>query len=124
MGMDVYGKNPKAEEGEYFRANVWCWRPLQSLCVKAGCSEAKKWSSNDGLGLNTQEECDVLANQIEEYLKTNPEVQYSLPLPEGTTGVDEHGFFGKGTLSPYSIEVSHVREFITFLRHCGGFEIN
>ena len=28
MGMDVYGENPKNEKGEYFRNNVWWWRPL------------------------------------------------------------------------------------------------
>jgi hypothetical protein len=28
MGMDVYGKEPKSDKGEYFRNNVWWWRPL------------------------------------------------------------------------------------------------
>jgi hypothetical protein len=28
MGMDVYGKNPINEDGEYFRRNVWGWHPL------------------------------------------------------------------------------------------------
>lgn len=28
MGMDVYGKNPVSETGEYFRRNVWGWHPL------------------------------------------------------------------------------------------------
>ena len=28
MGMDVYGKEPKNETGEYFRSNVWWWRRL------------------------------------------------------------------------------------------------
>ncbi len=28
MGMDVYGKNPTNEVGEYFRRNVWGWHPL------------------------------------------------------------------------------------------------
>ena len=28
MGMDVFGINPKSEQGEYFRNNVWWWRPL------------------------------------------------------------------------------------------------
>ncbi len=28
MGMDVYGKNPTSEVGEYFRRNVWGWHPL------------------------------------------------------------------------------------------------
>ena len=32
MGMDVYGKEPATEEGEYFRNNVWYWRPLWGYC--------------------------------------------------------------------------------------------
>ncbi|QOR55575.1 MAG: hypothetical protein UMS36scaffold28_65 [Phage 59_13] len=28
MGMDVYGVKPKSKQGEYFRNNVWSWRPL------------------------------------------------------------------------------------------------
>ena len=28
MGMDVFGLAPKEEKGEYFRNNVWWWRPL------------------------------------------------------------------------------------------------
>ena len=28
MGMDVYGRAPEKEWGEYFRSNVWWWRPL------------------------------------------------------------------------------------------------
>jgi hypothetical protein len=28
MGMDVFGKEPTTEEGEYFRNTVTFWRPL------------------------------------------------------------------------------------------------
>jgi hypothetical protein len=28
MGMDVYGEKPSNPKGEYFRNNVWYWRPL------------------------------------------------------------------------------------------------
>ena len=34
MGMDVYGKNPINDDGKYFRANIWCWRPIYSLTVE------------------------------------------------------------------------------------------
>jgi hypothetical protein len=55
MGMDVYGRKPTAEVGEYFRRNVWGWRPLADLCIDlapaitAGCQH---WHSNDGDGLD------------------------------------------------------------------------
>lgn len=36
MGMDVYGLEPQTDAGEYFRNNVWYWRPLWSYCLKVG----------------------------------------------------------------------------------------
>ena len=38
MGMDVYGINPKTDSGDYFRANVWWWRPLWE-CVAYYCDD-------------------------------------------------------------------------------------
>ena len=54
MGMDVFGKAPSAEEGEYFRANIWWWRPLAAYCcfVAPGITgNCTYWQSNDGDGL-------------------------------------------------------------------------
>ena len=28
MGFDLSGIKPTSEEGHYFRANVWYWRPI------------------------------------------------------------------------------------------------
>ena len=55
MGMDVYGKQPTADEGKYFRNNAWWWRPLADYCVEvapaitAACTH---WQSNDADGLH------------------------------------------------------------------------
>ena len=38
MGMDVYGERPKSNRGEYFRNNVWWWRPLWNY-VSIECSD-------------------------------------------------------------------------------------
>ena len=38
MGMDVIGRKPKNKTGEYFRANVWSYRPIHFLCMKASLS--------------------------------------------------------------------------------------
>lgn len=56
MGMDVYGKNPLSSEGEYFRNNVWWWRPLWDYCCFVAEDlinqrVAKMGHSNDGAGL-------------------------------------------------------------------------
>lgn len=50
MEMDVYGTS-----GNYFRRNVWGWRPLADFClwlapqITAPC---RHWHSNDGDGLD------------------------------------------------------------------------
>ena len=56
MGMDVYGKAPTSQRGEYFRANVFGWSPLANYCTEeappqltAGCTY---WFSNDCDGLD------------------------------------------------------------------------
>jgi hypothetical protein len=54
MGMDVYGKNPVNEVGEYFRRNVWGWRPLWDYCLERHgkvAGKVKYGHSNDGDGL-------------------------------------------------------------------------
>ena len=58
MGMDVFGKAPSRDEGEYFRANVWWWRPLAAYCcfvapdISQNCTY---WQSNDGDGLDSDD---------------------------------------------------------------------
>ena len=58
MGMDVIGKNPKNETGEYFRNNVWGWGPLATYVCQVApeiTAKCKYWQSNDGDGLNGEE---------------------------------------------------------------------
>src|SRR3954471_17014813 len=55
MGMDVSGKKPTSERGEYFRNNVWWCRPLADYVCEVAPEIAircKYWQSNDGDGLN------------------------------------------------------------------------
>jgi len=54
MGMDVYGRNATSEVGEYFRRNVWGWRPLWDYCLERHgkvAGKVKYGHSNDGDGL-------------------------------------------------------------------------
>lgn len=58
MGMDVYGKAPTSEVGEYFRNNVWWWRPLADYILKVHpdlASSCAEWHSNSADGLNAAE---------------------------------------------------------------------
>ena len=70
MGMDVYGKNPVSETGEYFRNNVWWWRPLWEYCVDVAPELTSDVSGhyNDGDGLDAdgaQELARILLEELE-----------------------------------------------------------
>ena len=57
MGMDVYGKKPKSEAGEYFRRNVWGWHPLWDYVEENHPEIAELVEhahSNDGDGLGAR----------------------------------------------------------------------
>ena len=76
MGVDISGRNPINDDGDYFSSNWWAWRPIHMLSEVA--IEVKKlkmntngWGSNDGKGLRTQGQCDRLADALEEILKNN-----------------------------------------------------
>ena len=58
MGMDICGRNPTGERGQYFCNNVWWWRPLADYCIKVApdiCAACRYWHSNDGDGLDATE---------------------------------------------------------------------
>lgn len=62
MGMDVVGKNATSKTGEYFRNNVWMWRPLWDYCVMLApelCGDVL--GGNDGDGLDTEGAEDLSA---------------------------------------------------------------
>ena len=72
MGMDVYGKKPTAPEGEYFRNNVWSWRPLADYVLSTAprdlTDRCAYWHSNDGAGLDAEDSvrlADILQAEID-----------------------------------------------------------
>lgn len=158
MGVDISGKNSLSETGDYFGSNWWAWRPINQLCQLAAYEsklsiDFSYWGSNDGKGLDTQEECDSLADALEDYLGSEIEVKNDddrifLCLGswcEAGTGkmVDsnvvvslneqyEYGdiLYGpivaeNGTLveSSHGTSLGRLKQWITFLRNCGGFKI-
>lgn len=158
MGVDISGKNSLSETGDYFGSNWWAWRPINQLCQLAAYEsklsiDFSYWGSNDGKGLDTQEECDSLADALEDYLGSEIEVkndddriflclgswceagtgkmvdsnvvvslneQYEYGDILYTSVVSESGQLVEPS---YSISIFRIKEFIKFLRECGGFEI-
>ena len=93
MGMDVYGNNPKSEVGEYFRRNVWGWRPLWGYCEDNHediASKVEYGHSNDGDGLNSIDskklsvrlKKDIDSGKAQEYIDQRNEMLKSLPLED------------------------------------------
>lgn len=125
--MDLHGKS-----GNYFRANVWSWRPIHALVEELNNDlflllDLTNWDSNDGAGLNSQEECDKLADAIEDHVKAGRK-KYVLETGCSLRVDDDGRFLEPGAIggkSPYFTSASHILEFVKFLRECGGsFEIN
>lgn len=93
MGMDVYGKNPKNQQGEYFRANVWYWHPLWD-CLETLhptiCQRCESPHDNSGSGLNSKDSLalskllriDLNTGAIEEYIKQYDARIAELPLED------------------------------------------
>ncbi|RGE19074.1 hypothetical protein [Leucobacter sp. wl10] len=79
MGMDVYGKAPTTDAGEYFRNNVWWWHPLADflLTTYPDLTEAcTYWHSNDGDGLDAATSL-ALAEAIERDLASGKVAEYA-----------------------------------------------
>lgn len=151
MGMDVYGRNPSSEKGEYFRNNVWYWHPLWEYCQinhPAICDKVQDGHSNSGDGLNASDskklakllKKDLESGYVEIYAKDRQKYLDSLEDKKCTycngSGIrdDEYvqgtcnGCSGKGTVRPfecsYGFIVENVKEFQEFLEDCGGFNIH
>lgn len=131
MGMDVYGREPKSEAGKYFRANVWSWRPIHSLMAEL-CSDVldedllRQMAFNDGEGPMDQATCDVIAERFNGWLEHNAD---GVILEDAVMRVNEGGCFinnpnpGEGR-SAYSARDEHLKEWVAFLRDCGGFQVH
>ena len=77
MGMDVYGRNATSEKGEYFRNNVWWWRPLWNYCLEVApelCGEVDG-DTNGGDGLD-EDGAQQLSAILTERLATGHTFEY------------------------------------------------
>jgi hypothetical protein len=132
--MDVNGRKPSAPAGEYFRANVWAWRPIHALICDL-CSDLldedtlRAMGFNDGAGPQDQPTCTVMAGRFEQWMEHHTQghgLESDLRVtPDGRFVSDEElaGNPDLVTASPYEVGDEHLKEWVDFLRHCGGFEV-
>ena len=119
MGMDVHGIDPKDKRGEYFRANVWSWRPIHAIMgivntrngdTLIDAETMDQMANNDGAGLKDQKSCDRLADAVDAFIADSnalreagfvvnrndhdpEEINISFPLVEGDNAVTDGGSF-------------------------------
>lgn len=120
MGMDIYANN-----GNYFRANIWSWRAILYVLEKTGFDTPPEWGCNDGAGFSDQASCNKLADRITDFLATSDTNIFTMPT--NAVAVNDKGaFVDVGTPnshSPYQTDREHLQEFADFLYNCGGFQI-
>ncbi len=141
MGMDIHGNN-----GNYFGADCWSWRPMIMLCnyaIETGNLEIKLRG-----GLDNQDDCDLLAYALKmlvakkvkdnfyinlgiwctatgDILSEEDKIDLDAQYPIGsilTTMVVTKD--GKLVRPAYGINRQFLDNFIEFLHKCGGFEIH
>ena len=150
MGFDLFGIRAKSERGEYFRNNVWWWRPLAKYVlsnVDIPDEEAQDWQYNNGSVVSEETAlriADTLENLIAQGHTQRYKEQYRkrlarLPLVECDIchglGIRNDVFVqgtcnacaGKGKVQHsdtyYPFDVENVKEFAQFCRESGGFRI-
>lgn len=134
MGMDVFGRRPTAEAGEYFRACVWAWRPIHelvaNLCrdlVDPNVLAAMQW--NEGAGPDDPEVCREMANRFRNWLSEFPGDAYFIEkddvgeTPEGMVMNLLSGVPRRVEASAYSVDRESLLQWSDFLACCGGFEV-
>lgn len=134
MGMDVYGRNPVSDAGKYFRANVWSWRPIHALIAEL-CSDLLdeemlgQLGFNGGAGPTDQETCTEMARRFEVWMEHHVQghtLESDLRMTKDGRLLSSKELAENPDLdteTPYGVGDDHLKEWIEFLRTCGGFEV-
>ena len=133
MGFDLTGINAKNKKGEYFRNNVWYWRPLWDyVCVVCDKILSKKDKENgewnNGHTINAIK-AEKITKALEESIQNGFAKTYSLTHKEKMKTAIANNKKAKPDRSNwdwnenYPFTLSNLKEFITFIKNSEGFQI-
>lgn len=140
--FDDMNKFESANIGHYFRNNVWWWRPL-AMIIEESCKDLLTKEQVEGLHMNNgvkypKELALEIARRLDEMVEAEMVNQYVKPAQhELNTTADSFRNLHRteGMLSnlgiksiedesdKYPFDMNNMKNFIRFLKECGGFEI-
>jgi len=132
--MDVYGRCPSTDAGEFFAASHWEWRPIHDLIIRL-CYDLLDeellvlLANNDGAGPECQETCTAMAQRFDHWMEHNVNghrLESDLRVTSDGRILDDWELAANPhvkTQSIYSVDDVQLKDWIEFLRHCGGFEV-
>jgi hypothetical protein len=133
MGFDLYGIKAINKKGEYFRNNVWGWRPLWNYICNVGKNiltnkdmEEGEW--NNGHTINATK-TKKLVEALEASIKNKTAKTYAEEIKNESrkaaiNNVDkEPGDKNYDWANDYPFTISNLKEFIVFAKNSGGFKI-
>ena len=153
MGFDIFGKKPMNETGNYFRNNVWGWRPLWNyvfnnleILSEEDYNEGQFNSGHEidqgkaqkiAAGLMQKIESGEMEKFIEAYTKHLDELPEEIcdfcdgsglrNLEDSNDIVQCNGCQGTGKVKSfetnYPMDVKNMKDFAEFSQNSGGFEI-
>ena len=124
MGMDVYGINHKTDNGDYFRANVWYWRPLWQ-CVSYFCDDIlseediERGTYNDGYEYDETTALEI-SDKLENALKNGDLHKFVEGREKFISEMEDKD---KAFYSSYKFNIDLVMDFAKFCEQSGGFSI-
>ena len=112
----------EANDGAYFRNNVWWWRPLWNF-VCSICDDIltekdmEKGGWNDGHKIS-KTKSKKIASRIRSHIKDGQVKEYESYYTKKVAQLDD-----KDWNKHYPFSIDNVKQFERFCEHSGGFEI-
>ena len=93
MGFDISGLRPKNEKGEYFRNNVWYWRPLAQYVLEETKVidevEHEGWHYNDNQ-IVTEQQAEQISKQLDHLIKNGDCKKFAQEWEKRRKKIEKH----------------------------------